>query len=153
MKYNHNKQAVYKLMFHIVLCTKYRKKAITPEILLELKDMCNSIFIKNGIDLVEFNGEEDHVHMLIDCHPAVDLRKLINVIKTVSSREIRKRHNFGKLFYKKKVFWSPSYFIASCGGVTIEVLRKYVENQSGACLSPPASQATHGACGRKIRSN
>ena len=140
MKYNSNKKAVVKLMFHIVLCTKYRKKVITENILQELKKIINSIFIKNKIKLVEFNGEEDHIHMLIDCPPTIDLKKIINVIKTVSSREIRKKFNFNKIFFYKKVFWSSSYFIASCGGVTIDTLKEYIKNQSPISTYPPPSK-------------
>jgi putative transposase len=80
--------------------------------------------------LVEFNGESDHVHLLVNFPPQVQLSKLIANLKTVSSRLLRKEFTVElQQVYTKPVFWTGSYFVASCGGVTIEQLRKYVEQQ------------------------
>ena len=82
-------------------------------------------------ELVEFNGEVDHVHLLITFNPKVQLSKFIANLKTVSSRLIRR--DFAEelaRFYRKPVLWTGSYFVASCGGVTIEQLKQYVEHQS-----------------------
>ena len=90
---------------------------------------------------MEFNGETDHVHLLVNFAPQVQLSKLIANLKTVSSRLLRKEFQAElERIYTKPVFWSGSYFIASCGGVTIETLRKYVEGQtSQASFSGEAS--------------
>jgi putative transposase len=80
---------------------------------------------------VEFNAESDHAHLLVNFPPQVQLSKLIANLKTVSSRLLRKE--FAReleRIYSKPVFWSGSYFVASCGGVTIDQLKKYVEQQS-----------------------
>lgn len=80
--------------------------------------------------LVEFNGEEDHVHLLFQYHPDVELSKLVNNLKSVSSRKLRKEFaEHLEKFYRKDVFWSGSYFVASCGGVTVSTLKKYIEAQ------------------------
>lgn len=81
---------------------------------------------------MEFNGEGDHVHLLINCPPSVQLSKLIANLKTVSSRLIRKEFaSVTQQFYRKLEFLPGSYFVASaCAGVTIEQLRKYVEKQA-----------------------
>ena len=81
--------------------------------------------------LIEFNGESDYIHAIIQYSPQTQPSKLINNIKTVSSRYLRKEFS-AKLdkIYWKSVFWSGSYFIASCGGVTIEKLEKYLESQN-----------------------
>ena len=82
--------------------------------------------------LLDFNGESDYVHRIIDDKPDIALSKLIANLKTVSSRLIRKEFLdlAAKYFYNKPYFWTGAYFVASCGGVTIEQLKKYVENQN-----------------------
>ena len=85
---------------------------------------------KWSCELIEFNGEADHVHLLIETNPTVQLSKLINNLKTVSSRLIRR--DFGgylSRIYRKPVFWHRSYCLISSGGATIEKLRKYIEEQ------------------------
>lgn len=126
MKFNSGKGSVYKLIYHLVLCTKYRKKLINESVQNDIRLIINSILTKNGIVLMELNGEEDHIHILLDCPPTIELSKLINVIKTVSSREIKKKH---KALSKLNAFWSPSYFIATSGEATLEVLKNYIKNQ------------------------
>jgi putative transposase len=133
MSTNYNKgfRSVYKLTAHVVLVTKYRKKAISEKILLRLKEIFTDTLIKWECKLVEFNGESDHVHLLIDYKPDISLSKLIANLKTVSSRLIRRDFPelASKYFYNKPYFWTGAYFVASCGGVTVSQLKKYVENQ------------------------
>lgn len=79
---------------------------------------------------VSFDGEQDHCHLLFQYHPDIQISKLVNNLKSVSSRKIRQEFSeeVNKIYYKN-VFWNSSYFIASCGGVTISVLKQYIENQ------------------------
>jgi putative transposase len=121
----------YKLTAHVVLVTKYRKKAISEKVLLRLKEIFTDTLIKWECNLVEFNGESDHIHLLIDYKPDISLSKLIANLKTVSSRLIRRDFPelASKYFYNKPYFWTGAYFVASCGGVTVTQLKKYVENQ------------------------
>jgi putative transposase len=80
--------------------------------------------------LIEFNGEEDHVHLLFQYHPNIQLSKLVNNIKSVASRKLRQEFSERvNTFYRKDVLWNGSYFLASCGGVTISVLKQYIDNQ------------------------
>jgi putative transposase len=129
--YNKGFRSVYKLIAHVVLVTKYRKKAISEKVLLRLKEIFTETLIKWECNLVEFNGESDHVHLLIDYKPDISLSKLIANLKTVSSRLIRRDFPelASKYFYNKPFFWTGAYFVASCGGVTVSQLKKYVENQ------------------------
>jgi putative transposase len=122
---------VYKLTVHLVLVTKYRKKAISPPVLNRLHEIFTDTLQKWGCQLVEFNGESDHIHALIDLKPDLNLSQLIANLKTVSSRLIRKDFPElqSKFFYNKPNFWTGAYFVASCGGVTIDQLKKYVEKQ------------------------
>ena len=129
--YNKGFRSVYKLIVHVVLVTKYRRKAISEEILLRLKDIFTDTLIKWECTLIEFNGEYDHVHLLIDYKPDISLSRLIANLKTVSSRLIRRDFPelANKYFYGKPYFWNGAYFVASCGGVTVKQLKKYVEEQ------------------------
>lgn len=129
--YNHSFRSVYKLNAHIVFVVKYRRKAINKDILKRLEEIFRDTLLKWECELVQFNGEEDHVHLLIDYKPDIAVSKLIANLKTVSSRLIRKENPelSAKYFYNKPYFWTGAYFVASCGGVTVEQLKKYVENQ------------------------
>ncbi|MDJ0519081.1 MAG: IS200/IS605 family transposase [Okeania sp. SIO2F4] len=133
MSSNYNKgfRSVYSLTAHVVFVTKYRKKVITSEILQQLNNIFDETCKKWECELVEFNGEVDHVHLLIAFNPKVQLSKFIANLKTVSSRLIRRDFaDYLARFYRKPLLWTGSYFVASCGGVTIEQLKQYVEHQS-----------------------
>ena len=130
--YHHGFRSVYKLNAHVVLVVKYRRKAINAEILTRLEEILKQTLNKWESELLEFNGESDHVHLLIDYKPDIPLSTLIGNLKTVSSRLIRKEYPWlaSKYFYNKPYFWTGSYFVASCGGATVEQLKKYVEQQA-----------------------
>jgi putative transposase len=128
--YEHGFRSVYKLVAHLVFVTKYRRKVITPEILKRLKEIFTDACQRWNCTLIECNGEIDHVHLLVSYPPSIQLNKLIANLKTISSRLIRKEFaQQVNRIYSKPVFWTGSYFVASCGGVTIEQLRQYVEQQ------------------------
>jgi putative transposase len=124
---------VYSLQYHVVLVTKYRRTCITPPMLIRLKEILGATTAKWGGELIECNGESDHVHLLVSLSPTVQLSTFVNNLKTVSSRLIRKE--FGpelSRWYRKPVFWSRSYCIISCGGAPLSVLRHYIEQQQTA---------------------
>lgn len=121
---------VYKITYHLVLVTKYRRKCFTKAILERLEHVCKDICEKWDIGLIEFGGEEDHIHLLLDFHPSAQPSKFVNNLKTVSSRLIRKE--FSKhlaKFYWKPVMWTRAYCLLSVGGAPIGVIKKYIENQ------------------------
>jgi putative transposase len=80
-------------------------------------------------ELVEINGEEDHVHLLVLYPPKVSISKLVNSLKGVSSRLLKKKYPELEKKYWKGKLWSPSYFAGSCGGAPISVIRQYIERQ------------------------
>ena len=96
-----------------------------------LHEIFSETLKKWDCNLVEFNGEADHVHLLIDYKPDKPLSTLIGNLKTVSSRLIRKEYPelSNQYFYNKPYFWTGSNFVATCGGITVEQLKHYVENQ------------------------
>jgi putative transposase len=123
-------RSVSDLKVHLVLTTKYRRKVFTGEMLKRLHEVLLDLLGKWDCKLVEFNGEEDHIHLLFQYHPDVALSNLVNNLKSVSSRKLRQEFEERvNQFYRKDVLWNGSYFVASCGGVTISTLRQYIENQ------------------------
>jgi len=130
MPYNLSSGACFSLQMHLVLVTKYRRQVITAEVLLRLSEVFHATCLKWESRVVEFNGEPDHVHLLIDYNPKVQISKFVNNLKTVSSRLIRKEFEQQlRQVYSQPVFWSGAYFVSSIGGVTVEQLKKYVQQQ------------------------
>lgn len=126
----HKARGVSDLKCHLVLTTKYRRKVFDDAMLTRLESVFDGLMAQWGGRLVECNGEMDHVHLLIQYTPQTELSKLINNLKTVSSRYLRKEfaEQIDKVYFKD-VLWTNGYFIASCGGVTVEELKKYIETQ------------------------
>ncbi len=135
MKSGHH--CVYDLKYHLILVTKYRKKYFTPQILNRLQEICKDLCSKWSVELIEFGGESDHIHLLISTTPTMQLSKFVGNLKTVSSRTIRKEYqeHFRK-FYWKPVLWTRAYCIISSGGAPIDVIRNYIRSQWGIHLHP-----------------
>ena len=122
--------AVYSLRLHIVLVTKYRRKALTASMLAYLREAFGEILSDWRCELLEFGAEADHVHLLADIHPALDISTLINNLKSASSRRVRGEFaTHLARFYRKPVLWHRAYFVGSVGGVTLDVIKRYVQNQ------------------------
>lgn len=115
---------------HLVFVTKYRREIFTKRILEDLKTIFQSVCFDFEANLVQFEGEGDHVHLLINYPPKVAVSKLVNSLKGVSSRLIRKK-NYSTI--RNALWggslWSPSYFAGACGGASLEVIREYIEQQ------------------------
>ena len=122
----------YSIHFHLVACTKYRRKCITKPMLERLNEIFRATIQKWEGDVLEFNGEADHVHLLISVNPKVQPSKLVNNLKTVSSRLIRKEfaEHLNQIYRGKPIFWSRSYCIISCGGAPLSVLKQYIQQQA-----------------------
>lgn len=131
MKIKGHYHCVYKISYHLVLVTKYRNKCLDTKLRERLKDIFSTLLEKWDCELIEFNGEEDHVHLLMELNPTVQPSKLINNLKTVSSRYLRKEfESHLKQYYWKPVLWSRAYCLLSTGGATIETIKKYIESQA-----------------------
>ena len=118
------------LHVHLVFVTKYRRGVFTKAILEDLRPVFTSVCADFESELVEFEGEHDHVHLLVNYPPKVAISKLVNSLKGISSLLIRKK-NYPSI--QKKLWgsalWSPSYFAGSCGGAPLAVIRQYIEQQ------------------------
>ncbi len=126
----HGRHCVFLMHVHLVFVTKYRREVFTKAILDDLRQVFASVCIDFESELVEFDGEDDHVHLLVNYPPKVSVSALVNSLKGVSSRMIRQK-NYPSI--RKKLWgtalWSPSYFAASCGGAPIAIIRQYIEQQ------------------------
>lgn len=115
---------------HLVFVTKCRRNVFTSAIIDDLRPIFAKVCADFEAELVEFGGEDDHVHLLVHYPPKVAVATLVNSLKGVSSRMIRKKNHpsiRNKLW--GNMLWSPSYFAGSCGGAPIEVIRRYIEEQ------------------------
>ena len=128
--YRRGGHCVFAIHAHLVFVTKYRRGVFRQEHLDSLHRILADVCKDFDAELIEFNGERDHVHLLINYPPKVALSALVNSLKGVSSRLLRKEFgDFHPWLKRRGVLWSPSYFAASCGGAPIEILRQYIEQQ------------------------
>lgn len=123
------RHCVFAIHAHLVFVTKYRKRVFTSESLDILKEVMQKVCDDFGVELAAFEGEDNHVHVLVNYPPQIQLSKLVNSLKGVSSRMLRQRMPSIANRYYKNVLWSPSYFAASCGGAPLSVIKQYVEQQ------------------------
>ena len=118
---------------HIVFVTKYRHPVITEFIEARLKELITKLCQTQDCELLECKadlGKRDHIHLLIDIAPKISLSKLANILKTITSREIRKEFAEElKPYYWKPVLWKRGFGYTSAGGAPLAVLKKYIENQ------------------------
>jgi putative transposase len=108
--------------------TKYRRKCLTSEHLKAFKEVASRVAKSLNFKLIEVEGEADHVHLLIEIPPKLSTSQVVNSLKGVSSRMLRKE--FPALRPHPNHLWSPSYFAISCGGAPIEKIKEYIQNQS-----------------------
>ena len=125
--------SAFRLIYHLVLVTKFRRKSLNQEILSRMEIIVQELLRKWECDLIEFGGEADHIHILLETHPSVELSKLVNNIKTVTSRRLRSEYkqHLSKFYWgSKPQFWSASYAIISVGAqAPLDKLIEYVQNQ------------------------
>lgn len=124
------RHCVFMMHVHLVFVTKYRRNVFTREILDDLRPIFSRVCADFEAELVEFNGEDDHVHLLVNYPPKVAVSRLVNSLKGASSRVIRKK-NYPDIRQKLwgGALWSPSYFAGTCDGAPIAVVRQYIEQQ------------------------
>ncbi|WP_432137874.1 IS200/IS605 family transposase [Streptomyces sp. bgisy154] len=124
------RHVVCNLHAHLVFVTKYRRRAMTGEMLTRCEEITREVCEDFEAELKQFNGEEDHVHLLVHYPPKVQLSKLVNSLKGVSSRYLRKEYDAHvRRCLWGGHFWSGSCFAGSCGGAPLTVVRQYIETQ------------------------
>lgn len=138
MELRRGRHVVYTLHVHLVFVTKYRRDVLSERAIADLRGIFAKVCRDFGAELVECDGEDDHVHLLVTYPPKVALSKLVNSLKGVSSRRLREIRPEVSGRYHQGVLWSPSYFVASCGGAPLSIVAQYVARQREAAVGRPA---------------
>ncbi len=125
----HGRHCVFKMHVHLVFVTKYRRKVFDGDAIDRMRRMFAKVCTDMEASLVEMDGEDNHVHLLVEYPPKLAVSVLVNSLKGVSSRLLRKERPDLQERYWKNVLWSPSYFAASCGGAPISIIKQYIEQQ------------------------
>jgi putative transposase len=134
--YRSSDGAKFAVFGHLVLTTKYRRQVITGEVMALLQREAKEAAEAVGAEILAIDGEADHVHVLLAYPPTVALSRLVQRIKGRTSRIIRQARFPGvRRRLWGNAFWSPSYFVVSCGGAPLDIIRRYVETQQRGPLS------------------
>ncbi len=125
--FRRERHSVTELKIHLVCVTKYRRSVFTGESIDLIEKSFREVAEKMNFQVLEFNGETDHIHVLIEYPPKLSISSIVNALKGVSSRR------YGQAGYPKPygkdALWSPSYFASSVGGAPIEILKQYIKEQ------------------------
>jgi putative transposase len=125
------RHCAFALHAHLVFVTKYRHKVFTDAHLKRMEEIMHAVCADFESELVEFNGENNHVHLLVNFPPKVALSKLVNSLKGVSSRRLRQEYpELVQHYWRAQRLWSGSYFAGSVGGAPLSIVRQYIEQQN-----------------------
>ena len=120
----------YQIHYHIVFPVKYRKALLTREIVTSLKEIAEGIAERYGVEIERLGSDEDHVHLLCGAHPKYAPGQLVRVFKSVTGRELFKRHGWLKKELWGGEFWADGYYVATVGERgDWKVVEKYVRMQ------------------------
>jgi putative transposase len=125
-----NNNVVYRCTYHVVWCPKYLRKVIGGRVEQRLKEIIAEVCAERSATIVEVETMPDHVHLLVSIDPQFGIHRLVKQIKGRSSRLLR--DEFGHLRSRLPTLWTNSYFVATVGGATLDVVKRYVENQRNA---------------------
>ena len=118
------------MLYHVVCPAKYRRKVFTRAAEATLKKVCEAIEFGHELHFVEIGADEDHVHFLIQSVPMMLPSRLVQIIKSVTARQIFKRHPEVKKMLWGGSFWTSGYYVNTVGlHGNEETIQKYVAEQ------------------------
>ncbi len=126
-KYHTSEHIVYNCKYHVIFCPKYRRKVLTDGVDERLKQILIETSERHGFEITDLEVMPDHVHLLIDCNPRYGIMQCVKDLKRESASLLRKE--FPYLKSRLPNMWTKSVFIASVGSVSLEVVKRYIENQ------------------------
>ncbi len=132
MDYRKKKHAVYLCTYHMVFVTKYRRPVITDEMGNDLKNYAAYLMQEAGAELISAETDRDHIHLLVSIPPGLPLTEAVRILKTNLAKEAKLYYpdELAKWYHKKDTpFWTPSYFVATTGSVSLEKVKEYVNSQ------------------------
>jgi putative transposase len=125
------RHCAFALHAHLVFVTKYRHKVFKDAHLTRMEEIMRAVCTDFECELVEFNGENNHIHLLVNFPPKVALSKLVNSLKGVSSRRLRQEYpELVRHYWRAQRLWSGSYFAGSVGGAPLSIMKQYIEQQN-----------------------
>ena len=127
MEYQHAKNRVYLINYHLIWCPKRRKKVLTGDIKTRLEQIINEVAKQKEIHILALEVMPDHIHIFVSSHPNILIHNLIKAFKRRSSNLLRKE--FPELL-KLPSLWTHSYFVSTAGNVSSETIQKYIEAQN-----------------------
>ncbi|MGG6281859.1 IS200/IS605 family transposase [Leptolyngbya sp. AN03gr2] len=125
--YKSNNSIVFRCKYHVIFCPKYRRSVLVDGVDIRLKEIIDELATELRFDLDAVGIMPDHVHLLIDCDPQFGIHKIVKHIKGRSSRFLRQE--FPWLKSRIPTLWTNSYFVVTCGGAPLSVIKQYIENQ------------------------
>ena len=132
-EYTKTRHSVYLLTYHMIFVTKWRKPVITDEIGDFMVSRCRELCSGYGGELIAGETDRDHIHLLVSLPPGRNLVDVIRNLKTQLSKEIHANPEYDrevkKYIYGNAPLWSPSYFVASAGTVSMDTVKQYIEEQ------------------------
>ena len=132
------RSCLYKNNLHLVFATKYRGKVFTKEMLDRVNEIIKETCEQMDCELIEFGGEDNHIHLMVSVHPKIAVSNLVGKLKGKSSYMIRREYwEHIKPMLWGNHFWSPSYCVVSCGGASLDVVKEYINNQN----APPSEKS------------
>ncbi len=127
--YHSTKSLIYSCQYHVIFCPKYRRKVLVDGIDKRLKELILEKQVEYGYEVVEMEVMPDHVHLLLDVNPQMGIVKVVGQIKGYTAHTIRKEFPWMKS--RLPSLWTRSKFISTCGAVSLEVVKQYIQEQKG----------------------
>ena len=128
-RFDYNSHSVFKMHYHLILVVKYRRKVINDTISGRLRDVFERISPGYRIKIEAWNHDIDHIHVLFTGQPDSDLSRFIDTYKSASSRIIKEDFPNLRQYLWKEALWSRSYSLLTTGGVTADVIERYIASQ------------------------
>jgi putative transposase len=125
--YNNNQNVVHLCRYHVVWCPKYRRSVLKPPVDETLKKILKTVAQETHSKIIEMEVMPDHVHVLVACDPQCGIHRVIKRMKGRSSHDLRRKCVWLKS--RLPTLWTNSYFVATVGSVSLETVKKYIENQ------------------------
>lgn len=127
MNYKHSRNKVYLINYHLIWCSKRRKKVLVGDLKNRLEQIIKEVAIEKDVEILALEVQPDHLHLFVSSHPNILVHNIVKAFKGRSSNLLRKE--FPELL-KLPSLWTHSYFVSTAGNVSSDVIQKYIEAQS-----------------------
>ncbi len=126
-RWTHSNTTVYNIGYHIIWCPKYRRKVLTEKVEVRLGQLLLKKAEEIGISVIEMKIMPDHVHLFVKASPVASSHWIVQQLKGYTSHELRLQ--FKSLRTRLPTLWTRSYYVESCGHISEDTIKKYIEDQ------------------------